>query len=201
MTVFPQHLDNLDPGFEASKITDKSVTFDAIDALQRKVGVDGSADTSSLDYKVSHGGGGGGGGGIHTHQAFSMFTQAFSSGDLVSLGGTISGDTLFDLTNPAHAVVLSEGMYSVIGQGGPDSGAIPGKTQKLQLLANFLTDPVGSVSVYETTPLDFAGIGGPVGWVSLTWYMEAGDDFSLTVFHDIGTATVFDINLFAQRLS
>lgn len=154
-----------------------------------------------MAYSLRGSSGGGGGEAIHTHQTFSMFTQAFSSGDLVSFGGSILGNTLFDLTDPTHAVVLAEGMYSVIGQGGPDVGAVPGKTQKLQLVANFLTDPVGSVSVYETTPLDFALSGGPIGWVSITWYMQAGDDFSLTVFHDIGAPTVFDINLFAQRLS
>jgi hypothetical protein len=147
------------------------------------------------------GSGGGGGPVVHTHQTFGGFVAGVSSGDLLAFGGTVIGDTLFDLTTPTHAFVLEDGLYSIIAQVGPDAGAVPGKTQKIQLSANFATDPIGSVSVYETTPLDFAGVGGPVGWVSITWYMEVGDEFNCTIYHDIGAPTDYDFNFFVQRLS
>jgi hypothetical protein len=57
---FPGALDN----FRAAERRPEQIpdVFDAIDALQKKVGANASADTASLDYRVAHGGGGGGGG-------------------------------------------------------------------------------------------------------------------------------------------
>lgn len=61
-TSFPTSLDSFptillatyedDTGFEHDLIHDWELT--AIAALQAKVGVDGSSDTDSLDYKVAH---------------------------------------------------------------------------------------------------------------------------------------------------
>lgn len=114
--------------------------------------------------------------------------------------GTPSGDDLIDFST-VPITVKADGIYAVIFQAGPDDGAHPGKSQQLRLAMTSSAPGHGGQSLYDTTPLDFAGGAGPVGSISLTWYMKAGDPIITTLYHDIGSANDWDFNLLVQRLS